>query len=156
MVKGNDEMNNYDKYIVQKGDSLYTIAKKYGTTIAEIVDVNTLTSNTLYPNQELFIPVKKNSDEVYVDKYITKNNDTIEKIAGILKVTPMELGKYNDFGKLILKEEQVIVIPKTIRTYKIEDGDTLMSIMRKTGLSAEQILELNANNWLKKDTVIYI
>lgn len=149
-------MNNYDKYIVQKGDSLYTIAKKYGTTIAEIVDVNTLTSNTLYPNQELFIPVKKNSDEVYVDKYITKNNDTIEKIAGILKVTPMELGKYNDFGKLILKEEQVIVIPKTIRTYKIEDGDTLMSIMRKTGLSAEQILELNANNWLKKDTVIYI
>ena len=156
MVKGNDKMNNYDKYIVQKGDSLYTIAKKYGTTIAEIVDVNTLTSNTLYPNQELFIPVKKNSDEVYVDKYITKNNDTIEKIAGILKVTPMELGKYNDFGKLILKEEQVIVIPKTIRTYKIEDGDTLMSIMRKTGLSAEQILELNANNWLKKDTVIYI
>ena len=122
MVKGNDKMNNYDKYIVQKGDSLYTIAKKYGTTIAEIVDVNTLTSNTLYPNQELFIPVKKNSDEVYVDKYITKNNDTIEKIAGILKVTPMELGKYNDFGKLILKEEQVIVIPKTIRTYKIEDG----------------------------------
>lgn len=150
------KLNNYDKYIVQKGDSLYSIAKKYGTTIAEIVDVNTLTSNTLYPNQELFIPLKNNNDEVYVDKYITKPNDTIEKIADVLKVTPMDLGKYNDFGKLFLKEEQTIIIPKTLRTYKIEDGDTLMSIMRKTGLSAEQILELNANNWLKKDSVIYI
>lgn len=150
------KLNNYDKYIVQKGDSLYTIAKKYGTTIAEIVDVNTLTSNTLYPNQELFIPIKKTEDEVYVDKYTTKNGDTIEKIAEVLKVTPMDLGKYNDFGKLVLKEGQSISIPKTLRTYKIEEGDTLLSIMRKTGLSAEQILELNANNWLKKDSVIYI
>lgn len=148
-------MNNYEKYIVQKGDSLYSIAKKYGTTIAEIVDINTLTSNTLYPNQELFIPMN-NKDEVYVDKYITKSNDTIEKIAEVLKVTPMDLGKYNDFGKLILKEGQSISIPKTLRTYKIEEGDTLMSIMRKTGLSAAEILELNANNWLKKDSVIYI
>ena len=149
------KLNNYDKYIVQKGDSLYMIAKKYGTTIAEIVDVNTLTSNTLYPNQELFIPIKKN-EEIYVDKYITKPNDNIEKIADVLKVTPMDLGKYNDFGKLYLKEGQAISIPKTLRTYKIEEGDTLISIMSKTGLSAEQILELNANNWLKKDSVIYI
>lgn len=148
-------MNNYEKYIVQKGDSLYSIAKKYGTTIAEIVDINTLTSNTLYPNQELFIPMS-NNNEVYVDKYITKGDDTIEKIAATLKVTPSDLGRYNDFGKLILKDGQSISIPKTLRTYKIEEGDTLMSIMRKTGLSAAEILELNANNWLKKDSVIYI
>ncbi|MBQ8293546.1 MAG: LysM peptidoglycan-binding domain-containing protein [Bacilli bacterium] len=148
-------MNNYDKYIVQKGDTLYSIAKKYGTTIAEIVDVNTLTSNMLYPNQELFIP-RGSMDEVYVDKYITKGNDTIEKIAEALNVTPSDLGKYNDFGKLILKSGQSISVPKTLRTYKIEEGDTLMSIMRKTGLTAEQILELNAGNWLKTDSVIYI
>ncbi len=148
-------MSNYEKYVVQKGDSLYSIAKKYGTTIAEIVDINTLTSNTLYPNQELFIPIN-NKDEVYVDKYITKDNDTIEKIAEVLKVTPIDLGKYNDFGKLVLKEGQSISIPKTLRTYKIEEGDTLITIMRKTGLSATEILELNANNWLKKDSVIYI
>ena len=43
--------NNYEQYIVQKGDSLYSIAKKYGTTIAELVDFNTLTSNVIYPNQ---------------------------------------------------------------------------------------------------------
>ena len=125
--------NNYEQYVVQKGDSLYSIAKKYGTTIAEIVDFNTLTSNVIYPNQVLLIPLTDN-DEVYVEQYITKNDDTIEKIANVLKVTPSELGKYNDFGKLYLKANQTISVPKTLRTYKIAPGDTLTIIMEKTGL----------------------
>lgn len=147
--------NNYEQYVVQKGDSLYSIAKKYGTTIAEIVDFNTLTSNVIYPNQVLLVPLT-NNDEVYVEQYITKNDDTIEKIASVLKVTPSELGKYNDFGKLYLKANQTISVPKTLRTYKIAPGDTLTIIMEKTGLSAMEILELNANNWLKTDSIIYI
>ena len=147
--------NNYEQYVVQKGDSLYSIAKKYGTTIAEIVDFNTLTSNVIYPNQVLLIPLTDN-DEVYVEQYITKNDDTIEKIANVLKVTPSELGKYNDFGKIYLKANQTISVPKTLRTYKIAPGDTLTIIMEKTGLSAMEILELNANNWLKTDSIIYI
>lgn len=147
--------NNYEQYVVQKGDSLYSIAKKYGTTIAEIVDFNTLTSNVIYPNQVLLIPLTDN-DEVYVEQYVTKNDDTIEKIANVLKVTPSELGKYNDFGKLYLKANQTISVPKTLRTYKIAPGDTLTIIMEKTGLSAMEILELNANNWLKTDSIIYI
>ena len=147
--------NNYEQYVVQKGDSLYSIAKKYGTTIAELVDFNTLTSNVIYPNQVLLIPLT-NNDEVYVEQYITKNDDTIEKIANVLKVTPSELGKYNDFGKLYLKANQTISVPKTLRTYKIAPGDTLTIIMEKTGLSAMEILELNANNWLKTDSIIYI
>ena len=147
--------NNYEQYVVQKGDSLYSIAKKYGTTIAELVDFNTLTSNVIYPNQVLLIPLTDN-DEVYVEQYITKNDDTIEKIANVLKVTPSELGKYNDFGKLYLKANQTISVPKTLRTYKIAPGDTLTIIMEKTGLSAMEILELNANNWLKTDSIIYI
>ena len=147
--------NNYEQYVVQKGDSLYSIAKKYGTTIAEIVDFNTLTSNVIYPNQVLLVPLT-NNDEVYVEQYITKNDDTIEKIANVLKVTPSELGKYNDFGKLYLKANQTISVPKTLRTYKIAPGDTLTIIMEKTGLSAMEILELNANNWLKTDSIISI
>lgn len=147
--------NNYEQYTVKKGDSLYTIAKKYGTTIAEIVDVNTLTSNVIYPNQVLMIPVAT-KDEVYVEQYITKNDDTIEKISKVLMVTPSELGKYNDFGKLYLEANQIISVPKMLRTYKIEPGDTLSIIMDKTGLTALEILELNANNWLKTDSIIYI
>ena len=50
--------NNYTEYVVQKGDSLYTIAKKYGITVSELTDINMLTTNVIYPNQVLLVPQK--------------------------------------------------------------------------------------------------
>ncbi len=42
-------------YTVQKGDSLYSIAKKFNTTVNEIKTKNNLTSNTLSIGQILKI-----------------------------------------------------------------------------------------------------
>ena len=43
------------KYIVQKGDSLYSIAKKYNTTVDNIKNKNNLKTNNLSIGQELII-----------------------------------------------------------------------------------------------------
>ena len=46
-------------YSVQKGDSLFSIAKRYNTTIQEIAELNEIENvNMIYPNQKLLI-VKK-------------------------------------------------------------------------------------------------
>ena len=37
--------NNMFMYTVKKGDSLYSIAQKYNTTVGQIVSLNNLTSN---------------------------------------------------------------------------------------------------------------
>lgn len=42
-------------YTVRAGESLYSIAKNFNTTIDKIKRDNNLTSNTIYPNQQLFI-----------------------------------------------------------------------------------------------------
>ena len=43
-------------YMVQKGDSLWKIAKKYRTTVADIVAVNEIENPELiYPGQKLLI-----------------------------------------------------------------------------------------------------
>lgn len=47
--------SNQKTYIVQKGDSLYSIAKKYNTTVNDIKAKNNLTSNTLQIGQILNI-----------------------------------------------------------------------------------------------------
>ena len=104
-------MNNYSlrveyvEYVVKKGDSLYSIAKTFDTTVSELIDINMLTSNTIFPNQVLLVP-KKNATDSNFDFYLytTVNDDTIEKISSKQNVDPVLLGLYNDFGKLKLED----------------------------------------------------
>lgn len=133
----------YEEYVVKPKDSLYSIAKEFKTTIAELTDVNMLTSNVLYPNQVLLVPVHTKNPEVTLGEYITRNKDTMEKIANRLNVPIQTLGAYNDFGKVELEVGQRILYPTNERCYTVIDGDTSKSISEKTGLSAEQLLDLN-------------
>ena len=62
-------------YMVQRGDSLYAIARKLGTTVGELKRINNLTSDTLKVGQILQIP----SEEVYEDEanlYTVQRGDT--------------------------------------------------------------------------------
>ena len=67
----------YVEYSVKKGDSLYAIAKMFNTTVSELIDINMLTSNTLFPGQVLLVP-KKTATESGMDFYIynTVEGDT--------------------------------------------------------------------------------
>lgn len=63
-------------YVVQKGDTLYSIANKLGTTVSELKKENNLTSNTLQIGEVLRIPTK----EIYEEEenvYIVQKGDTI-------------------------------------------------------------------------------
>ena len=46
----------YITYTVQKGDTLYQIAKIYNTTVKEIKSLNNIINNTLSIGQKLKIP----------------------------------------------------------------------------------------------------
>lgn len=48
---------DYINYTVQKGDSLYSIAKAYNITVDDLKKANNLTSNLLLIGQNLFIPI---------------------------------------------------------------------------------------------------
>ena len=46
------------KYIVQPGDTLELIAAKAGVSTRELMEVNNLTKDIIYPDQELFYRVR--------------------------------------------------------------------------------------------------
>lgn len=63
-----------NKYIVKKGDTLYSIAKRYGMTVDELKDLNHITNDILSIGQELIITDENTNP---LDTYTVKSGDTL-------------------------------------------------------------------------------
>lgn len=94
--------DRFTKYIVQKGDNLYEIAKRYDTTVDMITRLNGLENGGfIYPNQELLIPTKN------YNFYMTKSGDTITSVASVLNTNVLDLLNQNE--TLYLQEDQLVI-----------------------------------------------
>lgn len=129
---------NFDnEYIVKKGDTLYSIAKKYNTTVNEIKDINNLKSNTLSIGQIIKIP--ELIDENY---YIVKKGDTLYSIAKKYNVSVNELKNLNNITSNILSINQKLIVPK-VNTYIVKKGDTLYGIAKNNNTTVTEIKQKN-------------
>lgn len=104
---GNINFNNlgYESYVVQKGDNLYRIAKKYNTTVDNLRKVNSLGTDFLSIGQVLKVPKLKENI------YVVKKGDSLYSIA---KKFNTEVDKIKDINNLIsnkLLVNQKILIP---------------------------------------------
>ncbi|QRN50668.1 transglycosylase family protein [Macrococcoides bohemicum] len=90
---------------VAQGESLWTIADKYDTTIEKIKNINKLKSEVIVPNQKLEVLVK--------GKYEVKAGDTLGKIAHKFDVRITELKKWNKIeSSKELNEGQLLIVEK--------------------------------------------
>ena len=132
-------------YVVQKGDTLYSIANKLGTTVSELKKENNLTSNTLQIGEILRIPTK----EIYEEEeniYIVKKGDTLYSIAMANNTTVDELKKANNLTSNILSTGQLLKIPSALlpeSTYIVKKGDSLYSIANKYNTTVEELKRIN-------------
>ncbi len=87
------------KYTVRHGDSLWTIARRYGTTTKQISKLNSLRSSKLRKGQVLKIPrkTKKASAKGNARTYLVKRGDAPQKIA---KRYNMSLERFLDMNRL--------------------------------------------------------
>ena len=104
----NDTNNNseYLRYIVTNNDTLYGIARKYGVTVAELVELNNLPTNLLVIGQELLIPT--NND--YLNYYV-QANDTLYSIARKFNTTVQDIRRLNNLTNDTLSINQLLLIP---------------------------------------------
>ena len=129
-----------DYYIVQKGDTLYSISRKFNIPIEEIIRINNLTSNTLSINQILYLV--DNND---YDTYIVKKGDSLWSISKKYNIPVNELIEINNLSNLTLQINQELLVPKKDieDIYIVQKGDTLWSIAKNNNISINELKELN-------------
>ena len=134
-------------YTVQKGDTLYSISKKYNVTVDEIKKANNLTNNNLVIGQILNIPTTK-----LTDTYIVQKGDTLYSISQKYNTTPDELKKLNNLTSNTLSIGEVLLLPSgeviesnvsNKQTYTVKSGDTIYSIARNNNITIDELKELN-------------
>lgn len=104
-----DIEENYVVYEVQKGDSLWKIAQRYGITVDELVEINNLPTLDLKIGDKLKVP---NTEQLGSTTYIVKNGDTLWTIAKNNNISVDELKSYNNLTSNLLTIGQVLNIPK--------------------------------------------
>ena len=134
-------------YIVKSGDSLWSIAKKFGISVDELKRANNLNSNLLSIGQKLTIPKEetpKPSDDFII--YKVSSGDTLYSIAKKYNLSVNDLMDYNNLSSTNLKIGEQLLIPVTPydeNIYTVKAGDSLYSIANKYGLSVNALKEYN-------------
>ncbi len=146
-------------YVVQKGDSLWSIANANGTTIDELVNLNDLVTNNIYTGQVLKIPNSGGSGAAFPEineTYTVQKGDTLYSIALKYNTSIPNLISKNNLTNTNISVGDVLLIPSDVEstgdnndvitnsTYVVSPGDTLYSLSKKYGVSINDLI--NANN----------
>lgn len=127
-------------YQVQKGDTLYSIANKYGITLKELKAINNLENDNLAIGQLLNVP----SGLSLVSSYVVSPGDTLYSIAKKFDTSVDNLKKANNLTSNMLSIGQKLIIPLIEdTTYVVKVGDTLYSIARKFNTTVDELRRLN-------------
>jgi len=144
----------FREHRVKKGESVWSIAKKYGVSVSSIISVNAIKNKRLLkPGQRLLIPT---TSDVTLQTYIVKKGDTLSGLALKFGTNPSEIKKLNGLNNPhYIKKGQKLKIPvkngkgnhRSLNgrwiTYVVKKGDTLWNIARAFGVLMEKLIQWN-------------
>lgn len=122
--------------VVQRGDTLWSIANQYGSTVQNIAAANQLPNpNKLLIGQSLVIPIG-------ATQHVIRRGETLWQIAQRYGVPIQSIIQINQLTHpSMLNVGTEIIIPP--RTYTIQAGDTLGTIAQRFGTTVREIMRAN-------------
>ncbi|UYZ69199.1 LysM peptidoglycan-binding domain-containing protein [Moraxella bovis] len=166
------KLNNQSvKYTVQSGDSLTSVANKYGISVVELATANNLSRTAgLIRGRTITIPAAgtvkvarqttKNDDKASrndnsdntargnviksTENYTVKAGESLNALASRYGVSARDLAATNKLpANAQLQRGQTIKVPKLTDTYKVKSGDSLNSVAKKFGISVAELAKMN-------------
>ena len=155
------EPNTSEQYTVQRGDTLYSISKKFNISINKLKELNNLESNTILPGQKLII--KEPTTPPQPTTYKVQKGDTLYSISQKFNTTIDEIKRLNNISSNNIYINQELYIPSTntlpstplpippinddeneeYSEYIVQKGDSLWKISRDYNISVKDLIELN-------------
>ena len=91
-------------YVVEKGDTLYSIAKKFDISVNKLKEYNNFMNNLLSVGQKILIPIEEDTT------YVVKSGDTIYSIAREFNTTVDNIKKINNLDNNIISVGQILIV----------------------------------------------
>ena len=143
-----------DSYIVGRNDTLYSIAKRYNTSVRTLQALNGLTESRLVAEGQSILVPKLDRNEV--ESYVIQPGDSLYEIAKRYGTTVETLQSMNGIGdRQYIYSGQTILLPKTSTVAfrpGFAFGITLFAHQKDTAELARQVEELDVN-WAKLEVV---
>jgi LysM repeat protein len=155
-------------YVVRSGDTLYSIARRFGTTFQAIAQINNISNpSRIFAGQQLLIPRGASVTPVpptpppSSTTYIVQRGDTLWSIARRFGTTVQAIAILNSIPnpsliyagqRLLIPGGSVTPPPPATKVHVVQSGETLYSIARRYGTTYWAIAM--ANN-LPNPNVIY-
>jgi LysM repeat protein len=162
------------RYTVQPGDTLTSIAARYGTTVDAIVAANNLPNrSTIYAGQSLIIPTGGTASQPAQPAsgtYTVQPGDTLSGIAARYGTTVQALLQANGLTSTTIRVGQVLrIVPPDAAppaqpqqpekpqsgptTYTVQPGDSLSTVAARFGVSR---FDLASANGLAPSAFLYV
>ena len=135
-----------DTYTVKAGDTLWAIGNEVRLSYQEIMTINNLNSDMIYPGQTLSLvaSVEENTQ--------TSETATVQEVEVAEEVQAEEVTQVEETQVEVVEEVEATETVEVQETgaYIVQKGDTLASISRATGVDIHTLKALNS---LKSDII---
>ncbi|MGI9476220.1 MAG: peptidoglycan DD-metalloendopeptidase family protein [Hyphomicrobiaceae bacterium] len=130
-----------DGIVVEPGDTLYQLSRRYGVTVAALREVNGLRGNTIRPGQHLALPGDRrdryaSAPAAQPQSYAPSNTYRQDDRQDYRQPAPMRRAPTDDYRAETPSRSSG-------DSYTVRPGDSLYAISRRTGVSVAELKSLN-------------
>ena len=143
----------YTIYQVESGDTLASIANKYGIPMNDLSSINGIMMGTnLNPGDYIVVP-KMDNENLYFTRYTITDGDTIYSIARRYNVDPKYLLRLNGLNEndIIYSGDYIFVPREGVRFYITGMDNTLGDVVKSLGASPDELANQNNMIYLTND-----